>query len=128
MKLKEIMIILGQIQQVTPQVMKDKQTGKESKLFLCVIADKTKPYEFRTSTPFCMFLTEEKYHTQFGPEDQSAVDENVTLAVHEIAAYNAFMKVKGQMVKGHNTGEALLRQNQAAPGALPQKPVPPTAK
>lgn len=85
-----------------------------SKLFLVVFSDKTKPAQFRTSTPFCTFLTEEKFRGQFGAVTESAVDEMITMAVHEIAPYNAFMKVKGQLLKGHQTGEQLAKMQADA--------------
>lgn len=121
MKLPTPMIILGQIQQVTEQTMTDKKDpSKVSKMFLIVFADKTKPAQFRTATPFCTFLTEEKFRAQFGAVTESAVDEMVTMAVHEIAPYNAFMKVKGQLLKGHQSGEHLAKmQSEAAEAAKP---------
>lgn len=122
------MIILGQIQQVTEQTMTDKRdTTKVSKMFLVVFADKTRPAQFRTATPFCTFLTEEKFRAQFGAVAEEAIDQPVTMAVHEIAPYNAFMKVKGQLVKGHQTGEQLLKMQADAaeaskPAAAPAVP------
>lgn len=118
------MIILGQIQQVTEQTMTDKKdASKVSKMFLVVFADKTRPAQFRTATPFCTFLTEEKFRAQFGAVAEEAIDQPVTMAVHEIAPYNAFMKVKGQLVKGHQTGEQLLKmQTDAAEAAKPATP------
>lgn len=120
MKLETPMIILGQIQQVTQQTMTDKRdASKTSVMHLVVIADKTKPANFRCATPFCIFLPEERFRSQFGATDP--IDELVTLAVAEIAPYNAFMKCKGQLVKGHVTGEQLT-QLQAASAAAPAKP------
>ncbi len=58
MKLPKPMIILGQIQQVTEQTMTDKRDpSRVSKLFLVVFSDKTKPAQFRTSTPFCRWVS-----------------------------------------------------------------------
>lgn len=125
MKIPKKMIILGQIQQVTEQTMTDKKDAtKVTKMFLLVIADKTKPAQFRTSTPFCTFLTDDKFRAQFGPGDpQNAVDEMVTLAAAELAPYNAFLKVKGQLLKGHLTAEHLAAlQNMGGEKSAPAKP------
>ena len=131
MKLPKTMIILGQIQQVTEQTMTDKRDAtKVSKMFLVVISDKTKPSQFRCSTPFCMFLQEEKFRSIFGAGDpQDLVDENVTLAVAELAPYNAFLKVKGQILKDHLTTDHLRmlqssgepKQSTPAPAKSPPK-------
>lgn len=125
MKLTKPMIILGQIQQVTEQTMTDKKDpSKVSKMFLVVISDKTKPAQFRCSTPFCMFLQEEKFRSMFGGGNaQDVVDQNVTVAVAELAPYNAFLKVKGQLLKDHLTAEHLaMLQNAPDKGTTGGKP------
>lgn len=122
MQLPKPMIILGQIQQVTEQKMTDKRDpSKESRMFLVVFSDKTKPAQFRTASPFCTFLTEEKFRAQFGAVNDAAIDEMVTMAVSEIAPYNAFLKCKGQLLKGTLTGEQLMKMqtDAAAEAAKP---------
>lgn len=115
MHLPKPMIILGQIQQVTEQNMTDKRDpSKQSKLFLVVFSDKTKPAQFRTASPFCTFLSEEKFRGQFGAVNDAAIDEMITMAVSEIAPYNAFMKCKGQLLKGTLTGEQLMKMQADA--------------
>lgn len=121
------MILLGQIEKVIHSVMTDKATGAKSGMVQLVISDKTKPHQFRTATYFTTYMVEEKFRGVFGAVDP--VDEKVTVAVAEIAPQNAFMKVKGQLLLGHHTGEALLAMAESAvptssapaPAAAPSK-------
>lgn len=107
MKLKKPMIIQGKIQQVTVQNMKDKQTGQPSILNLVVISDATKPSQFRSITPLCTFIPDDKLHATLGKGDLTDID--VTLLVKEVGMYNTFVKCKGQLFKGHLTGEQVLK-------------------
>ncbi len=84
------------------------------------------PAQFCTASPFCTFLTEEKFRAQFGAVNDAAIDEMVIkMAVSEIAPYNGFLKCKGQLLKGTLTGEQLMKMqaDAAAEGPGP-KPKP----
>lgn len=127
MKPKSDMIILGQIQQVTKQIVKDRKdsTKPDSVMYQLVIADKCKPSAFRTTTPFVTWMGEDKLKQRFG-NPESLEDADVTLIAREVGQYNAFLKVKGDLHKGHLTGEALLRLT--AETGKPESPAQPKAK
>jgi len=117
------MIIIGQIQQVTKQIVKDKKDASrpDSTMYQVVIADKCKPSAFRTTTPFVTWIQEEKLRERFGTPD-ALEDADVTLIAREVGSYNAFLKVKGDIFKGHHAGEALIRLTTEQSQPLPEKP------
>ena len=124
------MILLAQIQRVEKTSFQDKNDKtKTSEMFQIVLSDATKPAQFRCTTPFITFATADGLTKALGTVDlDELTDMPVTLAVKEIGPYNAMLKVKGQLVKGHQTGQALQAMNTAAasapaPGA-PPKPQP----
>ena len=117
------MIILGQIQQVTKQVMKDKKDASkpEGVMYQLVIADKCKPSNFRTTTPFVTWLSEDKMVERFKTAE-AMEDADVTLIAKEVGQYNAFLKVKGDVFAGHHAADALARLQSGTPAPLPTKP------
>lgn len=138
MKPKKPMIILGTILRAEKQSMTDKtDKSKTSEMFQLVISDATKPVQFRTTSQFIHFTTPDKVRAAFGTDNvDDLADEKVTFAASEIAPYNAFLKLKGQMVKGHQSGEQLQKMTaaaaeakaQAAASAPPAQPPAKTAK
>ena len=118
------MIILAIIQRAEKQVMTDKKTGQKSEMFQLVLSDATKPVQFRCTTPFITFAGTDKLMHALGTTDPDTLaDMQVTMACAEVGQYNAMLKVKGQLVKGWQTGEALAALNAAPPAApAPVKP------
>lgn len=111
------MVLLAQIEKVVRQEMTDKKTGQVGQLVQIVLSDKTKPSRFRASTFFVTYMSPEKFVAQFGTSDP--VDERVTVAVSEMAAMNALIKVKGQLLKGWLSNEELERLQEVSEAPLP---------
>jgi hypothetical protein len=116
------MIILGTIQRAELQTLTDKQDKtKTSQMLQLVIMDSTKPVQFRTTTAMIMFLGVEKAQAAFSTLDVNELtDMQVTVCAAEVAPYNAMLKLKGQIVKGHQTGDHLLKMlTPQAPAQTP---------
>lgn len=118
------MVLLAQIEKADKRSMEDKKTGATSALYQLVLSDKTKPSQFRASTFFVTYLTEEKYRAMFG--DSDPVDERVTVAISEMAPMNAMIKVRGQVLKGWLSSDEIVRlqQVQEQPAQAAAKPEP----
>lgn len=112
------MILYGQIEKVSRRELKDKVTGQVGHLWQIVISDKTKPSDFRSSTFFLTYLSDEKFAAAFSSRED-AEDAKVTLLASELAPANALIKCKGQLVKGHLTFEELAKI--AAASGAPQQ-------
>ncbi len=114
--MKKPMIILGTIQRVEKLVLDDSKE-KDAKgnpvkvdLYQIVINDATRPAQFRGDDKFVTYLGTDKLKQAMGtivPDE--LVDEKITFAAKEMKPSNAFLKLRGQMVKGHHAGEALVR-------------------
>ena len=123
MKLKKPMIIKAEIQRVDKLVFADKQKpGTNVTMYQVVMGDKSK--HFRCTTPLMMNLRDERFEAKFGkvknPSD--VVDEPVTLAIIEMKADKAFIGVRGEIVKGHQTAEQMqqfLDASKEEPAAAP---------
>ncbi len=112
------MLLLGTIQKVRVETTNDK--GKEGKLIQLVIVDSSRPTEYRTATPFVMFIGERVYE-QLGGTKGDISDEKVTVVINEVGNYNNLPKLRGQIVLGHHAGEALTRM---LAGETPGQPKP----
>lgn len=101
------MVIKAEIQRVEKLEFPDKQNpGQKVSMYQLILGDKSK--HFRCTTPMIMTVKAEKFRKEFGggrPSD--AVDERVTIAVQEMTARNAFIAIRGQIVKGEHTAEAI---------------------
>lgn len=101
------MVIKAEIQRVEKLEFPDKQNpGQKVSMYQLILGDKSK--HFRCTTPMIMTVKAEKFRKEFGggrPSD--AVDERVTVAVQEMTARNAFIAIRGQIVKGEHTAEAI---------------------
>lgn len=99
------MVIKGEIQRVDKKEFRDKQSGNMIAMYSILVGDKTK--QFRCTTPLQYNLSEERFKAKFGNGRFSdLVDEPVTCAIVEMTAKNAFISIRGEIVKGHHTAEA----------------------
>lgn len=128
------MVIKAEIQRVEKLEFPDKANpGQKVSMYQLILGDKST--HFRCTTPLVMVMKADKFRQQFGggrPSD--AVDERVTVAVQEMSARNAFIAIRGQLVKGEHTAEAIEAmvnpEEDNIPMGTPQTGAPPvpTAK
>jgi hypothetical protein len=115
------MIILGTIQRVEKLNMDDRTEkdafGKAKKvdLYQIVIADAARPVQFRGEIFLQTYLMGDKLREVMGTvvPDELA-DEKITFWAKSMTPSNAVIKIKGQMVKGHHTGEHLTKMMASA--------------
>ena len=118
------MVIKGEIQRVDKREFPDKKNGGMVTMYTILVGDKTK--QFRCTTPLQFNLSEEKFKAKFGTGRFSdLVDEPVTCAIVEMSAKNAFISIRGELVKGHHTAEAFQALfDEPEPAAAPASPAP----
>lgn len=118
------MVILAQIEKVVKSQIPARDGKPASEMFQLILSDKTKPAQFRASTFFTTYMSEEKFRGTFGPGDPT--DERVTVAVSELAPKDNFIKVRGQVLHGWQTTEQLQAWADAAEADKAGKPAPAT--
>jgi hypothetical protein len=121
-KLKSPLVITGQINNVTESTMGEGE--KATKMYLVVFNDKTLPHQCRANTQFCTFIMADRMTRIFGADPYAAIDQDITVVARELGAYNAFCKVKGEIIPGRPTPEQ-LRALMSQGNELPQQPKKP---